>query len=65
MIIPLWIIAICEVIRAAQNMLQLWLLLHDTGKRDDAYKEFVKSLHGSDKEFVEKILREFKEQEHE
>ena len=65
MIIPLWIIAICEVIRALQNALQLYVLFHDTGKRDNAYSEFVKSLRGTDKEFVERMLKEFKEQEHE
>ena len=65
MITAIWIIAICEVIRALQNALQLYVLFHDTGKRDNAYSEFVKSLHGTDKDFVEKMLREFKEQEHE
>lgn len=61
----LWIIAICEIVRALQNALQITMLLHDTGARDNAYKEFVKSLKGSDREFVEKMLREFEEQEHE
>ena len=59
----IWIIAICEVIRALQNALQIWLVVHDTGKRDNAYAEFVKSLHGTDKEFVERVLTEFKEQD--
>ena len=61
----LWIIAICEIIRALQNALQITMLLHDTGARDNAYKEFVKSLKSSDREFVEKMLKEFEEQEHE
>ena len=61
----LWIIAICEIIRALQNALQIAMLLHDTGARDNAYKEFVKSLKSSDREFVEKMLKEFEEQEHE
>lgn len=59
--IALWVIAICEVIRALQNMLQIWMLLHDTGQRDNAYKEFVKSLKSSDREFVERMLKEFEE----
>lgn len=55
----LWIIAICEVIRAVQNLLQLWMLKRDTGARDNAYAEFVKSLKQTDKEFVRKMLEEF------
>lgn len=60
----LLVIAICEVIRALQNALQIWLVVHDTSKRDNAYAEFVKSLHGTDKEFVERMLKEFEEQEY-
>ena len=42
-------------------MLQIWMLLHDAGQRDNAYKEFVKSLKSSDREFVERMLKEFGE----
>lgn len=63
MIIAIWIIAICEVIRALQNMMQLMMVKHDSGKRDNAYAEFVKSLHDSDREFVRKMLEEFEQQE--
>ena len=59
MIIAIWIIAICEVIRAAQNMLQIAMYKHDAGNRDNAYAEFVKRLKGTDEEFVENMLREF------
>ena len=59
----IWIIAICEVIRAAQNMAQLAMVRHDTGARDNAYAEFVKSLKSSDKEFAERMLKEFEEHE--
>lgn len=62
MTIAIWIIAICEIIRAAQNMLQIAMLKRDTGARDNAYEEFVKSLKATDKEFVEKMLKEFEEQ---
>lgn len=55
----LWIIAICEAIRAVQNLLQLWMLKRDTGARDNAYAEFVKSLKQTDKEFVRQMLKEF------
>ena len=55
--IAIWIIAICEIVRALQNMVQ-----HDTTNRDNAYAEFVKSLKATDKEFVEGLLREFEEE---
>lgn len=59
MIIALWIIAICEVIRAAQNMVQIMTIRHDTKNRDNAYAEFVMSLKQTDREFVRKVLQEF------
>lgn len=61
----LWIIAICEVIRAAQNMVQIMTIRHDTKGRDNAYAEFVKSLKQSDREFVRRMLDEFEKQEDE
>ena len=63
MIIAIWIIAVCEVIRALQNMIQLMMVKHDEGKRDNAYAEFVKSLKCSDREFVRRMLEEFEQQE--
>ena len=59
----LWIIAVCEVIRAAQNMVQIMTIKHDTKGRDNAYAEFVKSLKQSDREFVRRMLDEFEKQE--
>lgn len=59
MIVALWIIAICEIIRALQNMIQIMTIRHDTKGRDNAYTEFVKSLKYSDREFVRKLLEEF------
>lgn len=61
MIIAIWIIAICEIIRAIQNMIQLSAVKHDTSARDNAYAEFVKSLKYSDREFVKRMLEEFDE----
>lgn len=55
----IWIIAICEVIRAAQNMVQIMTIRKDTGARDNAYAEFVKSLKMTDREFVKRMLEEF------
>ena len=63
MMVALWIIAICEVIRALQNMLQLMAVKHDLSQRDNAYAEFVKSLKDTDREFVKKMLEEFEKQD--
>jgi len=57
--IAIWVIAICEVVRILQNMAQLMMVHHDTGARDNAYAEFVKSLKDTDEDFVENLLREF------
>lgn len=59
MIVALWIIAVCEVIRALQNERQLWMVRRDSSARDNAYAEFVKSLKQTDREFVKKLLEEF------
>ena len=59
MLTAIWIIAICEVIRAIQNMIQIHTIRHDTSTRDNAYAEFVKSLKKTDREFVERMLKEF------
>lgn len=59
----IWIIAICEVIRAAQNAIQLLAMRSEKGMRENAYSEFVKSLKSTDREFVKKMLEEFMIQE--
>ena len=59
MTIAIWIIAVCEIIRAAQNMVQIMTIRHDTRGRDNAYAEFIKSLKQTDREFVRKMLEEF------
>ena len=63
MTVALWIIAICEIIRATQNALQIWTLRKETGMRKNAYQEFIKSLKESDKQFVKDLLDEFERQE--
>ena len=63
MILILWIIAICEVIRMLQNAVQVNMLIRDTKSRDNAYEEFVKSLKATDREFVKRMLEEFEEVE--
>lgn len=61
--IALWIIAICEIIRTAQNHIQLAHIRHNEKNQDNAYAEFIKSLKQSDKEFVKQMLMEY-EKEH-
>ena len=63
MTIALWIIAICEVVRALQNMVQIMATKHDLSQRDNAYAEFIKSIKKSDKEFVKDMLEEFAKQD--
>lgn len=61
----IWVIAICEVIRIVQNSLQLIRLYAKNNSLEDmqknAYQEFVKSLNKTDKQFVEELLEELKE----
>ena len=61
--IALWIIAVCEIVRAIQSAIQLHMLSRDRGARENAYSEFVRSLKKSDREFVREILDEFERQE--
>ena len=63
MTIALWIIAICEVIRAAQNMIQLWHVKKSEKVSENAYQEFIKGLHKTDREFVKDMLKEYEKME--
>lgn len=59
----IWIIAICEVVRALQNVIQL-MLSYRASKNpqfERATDEFIKSLNKTDKEFVEDMLKKFEE----
>ena len=56
--IAIWIIAVCEVIRALQNAFQLFMTHHDTDARDNAYKAFIDSLKDDDRTMVHKLLEE-------
>jgi len=59
MTVAVWIIAVCEVIRATQNMVQIVTIMHDTKNRDNAYSEFINSLKSTDREFVKRMLEEY------
>lgn len=61
MAVALWIIALCEVVRAIQNTIQINMLSGDKAARDNAYSEFVKSLKRSDREWVRDMLERFEE----
>ena len=61
MLIAISVIAICSVIRIVQNGIQLYMLIRDTSARDNAYREFVKSLKKTDKQIVREFLREAEE----
>lgn len=58
MTIALWIIAICEVIRAIQNAIQLAGMMKNNGLYKNATDEFVKTLKQTqtEKEFVWNVL---------
>ena len=60
--IAIWIIAVCEIIRAIQNFIQIMAIRKDTSARDNAYAEFVKSLKQTDREFVKRVLEEFEQE---
>lgn len=64
MIIAIWIIAICEVIRLIQNSLQLLMMNYErkNPQMKRATDEFIKSLNKTDKQFVEDFMEQLKEQ---
>ena len=65
MTIALWIIAVVEIIRMAEQIIQLRIIEGDTKARDNAYAEFVKSLRMYDREYVRRLLEEFEQTERE
>ena len=65
MTIALWIIAVIESIRMVEQSIQLLLIAKDSGARDNAYAEFIKSLKMNDREFVRRMLEKFEQTERE
>jgi hypothetical protein len=65
MTIAIWIIAICEVIRAIQNIVPIVVQVKNSKSQENAYSEFIKSLKKSDKEFMADMIQEWKRQEEE
>lgn len=63
MTVAIWLIVLIEAVRAIQNGLQLAMVRKDTGARDNAYEEFVKSLKQTDREFVKRMLEEFERED--
>ena len=62
MTIAIWIIAIVETIRMFCQYKQLKLIESDTGSRDRAYEEFIKSLKVTDEEFAKRMIEEWQKQ---
>ena len=63
--IALWTIAVCEVIRALQNMIQLIHVKKSEKREINAYNEFFKRMKQSDREFVRNMLEEYEKAESE
>ncbi len=63
MTIALWIIAVCEVIRALQNIVPIVVQVRNSKSQENAYSEFIKSLKKSDKEFMADMIQEWQRQE--
>lgn len=63
LVAPLWVIAICSLIRVAQNAIQLDEFMKRSKDQENATQEFIKSLKKSDKDFVKDLLEEFERQE--
>lgn len=57
MIIALWIIAVCEVIRIVQNTITLIRMHGEKDMYKMACDEFVKSLHQSDADFYKGLIK--------
>lgn len=65
MTVAIWIIAVCEVIRAIQNFVQIASIMKDAKARDNVYAEFIDSLKSSDREWVRRMLEEYEKGEQE
>jgi len=63
MIVAIWIIAICEVIRAIQNIVPIVVQVRNSKSQENVYSEFVKSLKKTDREFVDDLVKEWERQE--
>lgn len=62
--IAIWIIAIVEVIRMLQNCIQIMQIkkANSNPQFKRATDEFIKSLNKTDKEFMETMLEQLKEE---
>ena len=59
------IIAICEIIRAIQNMVPIVIQIKSAKNSDNAYAQFIDHLKKTDREFVRDMLEEYERREHE
>ena len=63
MIVAIWIIAICSLVRIIQNGIQLSVLLGEKEMRKKLNNEFIDSLKKDNREWVEDTLKDFLEKE--
>lgn len=63
--VAIWIIAVCEVVRAIQNWIQIASIRKDAKARDNVYSEFIYSIKQPDREWVRRVLEEFEKGEQE
>lgn len=61
--VALWIIAVCEIIRAIQNIFPIVTHLLEAEERKNCYAEFIKNLKEPDREWVKGLLEEYIKQE--
>ena len=58
----LWIIAICEVLRMAQNCVQLIIQFSNRDLQKNLNNQFIDSLKQDNREWVENMLKQFEEE---
>ena len=56
MTLALWIIAICEIIRAIQNFAQLEMVRRDQSARGDLYERYSSDIREIDRELSELLM---------
>ena len=62
MLVALWIIAVCEIIRALQNLFPIVTHILEAEERKRCYSEFIKNLKEPDREWVKNLLEEFEKE---
>lgn len=61
----LWIIAICEIVRALQNVVPTVLEILHFKKQQGVYDEFIDNMRMDNREWAKSLLKAFEEKEKE